>query len=366
MPNNNPIQIQLAPIVEVERKHFLSQQQLFQIEKTEKQMLEAMDEDTYEELVTSWAFLCLKGKYIDVYQIGGAGDHGIDILAKTSDTESDIYQCKHYASALSASVVLPEICKILYFIYLKQISMPQNYYFVAPRSLNASMLKLISNPSSLREEVLNKWEKYSPKISDKLDTTLTEDLKLFVQTFDYNKFQVISPDRFLELLRENKILYYQYFGVRRENIQRIKTPTPEEVQCKESTYITHLVDAYNSVNENSEITTENISSTSFRSHFSRARDCYWLAESLRKMSMENTPGDEDEFEEFKADMEFHVADTYEQEFSNGLERNRAVIADSKTFSPKADRIISGEISSGEKIGACYHLSNDNKLIWVKA
>ena len=83
------------------------------------------------------------------------------------------------------------------------------------------------------------------------------------------------------------------------------------------------------------------------------------------MSEENSPGDKDEFEEFKTDIEYHVADTYESEFENGFERNKAVIGDSKSFTPKSERIISGEISSREKIGACYHLSNDNRLIWVK-
>ena len=71
------------------------------------------------------------------------------------------------------------------------------------------------------------------------------------------------------------------------------------------------------------------------------------------MSEENSPGDKDEFEEFKTDIEYHVADTYESEFENGFERNKAVIGDSKSFTPR------------EKIGACYHLSNDNRLIWVK-
>ena len=53
--------ISLSPIEKIERKHALSQQQLFQTEKTEKQILYSMDEDTYEELVASWAYLCLRG-----------------------------------------------------------------------------------------------------------------------------------------------------------------------------------------------------------------------------------------------------------------------------------------------------------------
>lgn len=366
MQNKTKPHISLSPIGQIERKHALSQQQLFQTKKTEKQILYSMDEDTYEELVASWAYSCLKGKYSEVYRIGGAGDHGVDVLARFDNSnESDIYQCKHYNAPLNASVVLPEICKMLYFVYLNELPMPHKYFFVAPKNLNASMLKLVSKPDSLRDEVLDKWNKYSNKISDTLDTKLTDDIKSFIIKFDFRKFQVIAPDGFLERLRENKNLYHQYFGVRKENIKRIETPTPKDVQGLEATYVTHLIDAYNSVSERTEITANDISSTSFSNHFSRARECYWLAESLRKMSEENSPGDKDEFEEFKKDMEIHVADTYESDYENGFERNKAVIAESKSFMPKLERIISGEISSGEKIGVCYHLSNDNKLIWIR-
>lgn len=366
MLNNEDSYLKISPIGPVERKHVLSPQQLFIQDRTEKEILFSMDEDTYEELVASWAFSCLRHKYCEVYRIGGAGDHGVDVLAKLSSlNEFDIYQCKHYNNSLSASVVIPEVCKILYFIYLNEIPMPQNYFFVAPKSLNASMLKIVSQSESIRKEVLDNWSKYSCKISDKLDTKLTDNLKSFINKFEFSRFQVISPDGFLERLRENKNLYHQYFGVRRENIQRIETPIPKDVQGTEATYITHLVNAYNSVSDENVVTVDNISSTSFHRHFSRARECYWLAESLRKMSEENSPGDKDEFEEFKNDMEYHVADTYEGDYENGYERNKAVIADSKSFSPKSERIISGEISSGEKIGACYHLSNDNRLIWIK-
>lgn len=124
-----------------------------------------------------------------------------------------------------------------------------------------------------------------------------------------------------------------------------------------------MVDAYNDSEEAKSITIENVSHSSYAHHFDRARNCFWISESLRKMSEENAPGDTDEFGEFKKDMEYHVADTYEDFFPNALARNKAVIKEATTFSPKADRVISGEISSGEKIGVCYHLSNDNKLIW---
>ena len=68
-----------------EGKHGLKGAALFNENRVDKDILKAMDEDTYEEFVASWAFWCLKtdesSKYEDVFRIGGSGDGGIDVIA---------------------------------------------------------------------------------------------------------------------------------------------------------------------------------------------------------------------------------------------------------------------------------------------
>ena len=82
------------------------------------------------------------------------------------------------------------------------------------------------------------------------------------------------------------------------------------------------------------------------------------------MGEENCPGDEDEFEELKDDMEGHVADTYEGDYKDAYERVKAVTKTASTM-PKKDRIISGELGPRELKGVCYQLSNEDRLIWKK-
>ena len=357
----------LKPISEVKPKYALTQKQLLIQNRTEKSILYAMDEDTYEELVTSWAYLCLDGQYDQTYRIGGTGDHGIDVLAVIAGQPNryHIYQCKHYSESLKPSTVYPEVCKILYHIFKGSIPTPEKYFIIAPKDLTPQLIEDYTDKSKLRNTIQSNWHKYSKNIVNGIIIHLDHELSSFIDSFDFEVFQYISTDSFLSKLRENKSLYIQYFGLRKDLIERISLPTPDEIQRGETNYIRHLLDAYNDADTIKSVDTKNVVQSRFASHFSRARDCYWIAESLRKMSEENSPGDTDEFGELKKDMYLHVSDIYEEDYSNALLRNKEVIKEAKNFLPKSDRIISGEIGPGEKMGLCYHLSNDNKLIWKK-
>ena len=110
------------------------------------------------------------------------------------------------------------------------------------------------------------------------------------------------------------------------------------------------------------ITMENVTSSSYGSHYGRSREEFWLAEGVRKMSEENCPGEDDEFAELANDMYHHVADTYEDVYENAFKRLKAVTKQSLSF-PKKDRIISGELGAAELKGVCFQLSNEDKLIW---
>lgn len=356
-----------TPIENVGQVHTLNNEQMLAPNKQpDKSILYAMDEDTYEELVASWAYSCLKGRYVECYRIGGAGDHGIDILACRSESKDDcdIYQCKHYNAPVTASTILPEICKILYFAFIGTIPVPKKYFVLAPKGLNANFMDLYIKPDKLKAKVLETWDNYADHITQKKKILLSDELRTFIDGIDFSKFSCVSPDKFLEDLRDNKHLYHQYFGVRLSDIVRVKMDVPKEVEQSESTYVSHLLDAYSESGEIDGL--QSVANSRFSDHFTRARKTFWIAESLRKISEDNSPGETDEFADFMEDMELHVADVYEEDYSSGLERNKDVIAEAKKYIPKASYIISGQIGAGEKIGVCYHLSNNNKLIWVKS
>lgn len=357
-----------------ETKRGLKGASLFNEHRIDKDILKTMDEDTYEELVTSWAYWCLKEgkekKYEDVYRLGGAGDGGVDVIAyyDIAKRDCDIYQCKHYDHPVNRSDVIAELGKFLYHVYTGEILMPREYFLMSPQGLSGPFNKIYSNPDNLKKEIKDAWDKdIAGKIESKKSIKLESDLEKFIDAFDYKKFKLISPDKLISDVhrRENRHVYFQYFGVRKDDIERIKIDTPAEHQDYEAKYIHHLMDAYNDVEGVSDVTPENIEDTDFARHFEFARDEFWMAESVKKMSEENCPGDTDEFRELENDMMHHVADTHDEHYKDAYERVKQVTKHATTMPKKENRIISGELSSGELKGVCFQLSNEDKLVWKK-
>lgn len=357
-----------------EQKHGLKGAALFNDYRIDKEILKAMDEDTYEEFVTSWAYWCLKesgdSKYEDVFRLGGSGDGGIDVIAyhNVSTRECDIYQCKHYDHPVNRTDVIAELGKFLYHVYKGEIPRPQRYYLMAPQGLSGQFNKIYTDNNKLKDELLKSWEKDVAKnIESKKTISLDDGLRKFLQDFDYSKFELVSPDKIIKDVykRENRHVYFTYFGVRKDDIERISITPPANMEDYEKSYIQHLMDAYSDVDEKELVTTDNIGDTVYASHFERSRDQFWMAESIKKLSEENSPGDTDEFRELEKDVLQHVADVYEENHDNAYEKVKAVTKEATTMPKKENRVISGELGGGELRGVCYQLSNNNELIWKK-
>ncbi|MBQ3749710.1 MAG: restriction endonuclease [Bacteroidales bacterium] len=353
-------------------KHGLKGATLFHETRIDKDILEKMDEDTYEELVTSWAYWCLKEgstpKYEDVYRIGGSGDGGIDVIAyyDLATKDCDIYQCKHYDHPVNRSDVIAELGKFLYHVSIGDYKEPRNYYLMAPQGLSGPFNKIYSSCEKLKKEIVDSWNKDIAKnIESKKEIKLEGTLKSFVEGFDYYKFKLISPDKLLKDVyqKQHRHVYFLYFGVRRDDIERIKIETPSEHDEYEKKYIQHLIDAYNDAEGNEYLMVDNVEVSSYGKHFDRSREQFWLAESIRKMSEEQCPGDTDEFKELEEDMIHHVADMHEAKHENAFEKVKAVTDKATSLPKKENRIISGELSSGELKGVCFQLSNEDILIW---
>lgn len=365
--------ITIKSLKKPETKHALKGTEVFNEQRRSKDILKTMDEDTYEEMVASWAYWCLKEndgrKYEDVMRIGGSGDKGVDVIAFYDQTTNkcDIYQCKHYNHPVNRSDIIAELGKFLYFMSIGDLPVPVSYYLIAPQDLSSQFLHLYEQPEKLKQTIIDSWDKDIAGHIEKGNNLLLEgDLKAFVEAFDYTRFKTYSSDRFLDTLvnAEQRFVFFQYFGFRKEHLKRIKKDTPATIDDYEKAYIQYLIDAYNDVENVENVDAVNVSRTSFGAHFDRSRDEFWLAESVKKMGEENCPGDEDEFEELKNDVEDLVADAYEEEYKDAFERVKAVTKASASM-PKKDRIISGELGPRELKGVCFQLSNEDRLIWKK-
>lgn len=353
-------------------EHKLKEELLFTETRRAEEILKTMDEDTYEELVASWAYWCLKENegraYEDVMRIGGSGDKGVDVIAyyDQKNNKCDIFQCKHYGHAITQSDVIGELGKFLFFMSNGDIPVPESYYLMAPQGLSSQFLLTYKKPDALKKVIVENWDRHiAGKIEKGVQHKLEGELKSFVEGFDYAIYKFYSPAKFLKTLVEadKRFVYFQYFGFHKELLRKIKIDKPVEPKDYEKKYIDHLLDAYNDVDDDFAINKENVTSSKYGKHYNRSRDEFWLAESIKKMSEENNPGDNDEFDDIKDEMEGHVADTYEDDYENGLGRVKAVTDKSATMPVKTDWVVSGQLGARAKKGVCYQLSNEDRLIW---
>ena len=361
--------MELQEITKPENKFGLKGPALFRETRKDKDILAAMDEDTYEELIASWAFWCLGNKdnaYQDVLRLGGAGDGGMDVVAfyDQATRDCDIYQCKHYDGAINKSAVIAELGKFLYHVYTGLLPCPRSYYLMAPKGLSSKFTHIYTNSETLKQTITDEWNASIAEHIEKDKCIKFEGkLKEFLNSFDYTIFTFYSCDHLLKDIhkKENRHVYHQYFGVKKEELEREVMHAPADLSEYERKYIGYLIDAYNDVNDDG-ITTENVEASVYGKHYNRSREEFWLAESVRKMSEENCPGDNNEFAELEDDMYRHVADTYEDFHENAFKKVKAVTDKSLSFRTK-ERIITGELGSSELKGVCFQLSNEDRLIW---
>lgn len=172
--------------------------------------LEQMDAAEYERVVGEWAYSYLKGSkdYYDVVLMGGSSDSGRDLVAYLDDTYNryDIYQCKHYDTPLKPSEYWIELGKLCYYTYVKEYRIPEKYYIVASKGIGAKLRKYIENPTIIGAELIKQWDTYCGGEKQILaeGITLTNELKTYIEQFDFSIIKDISPIKFLEQFSQTK------------------------------------------------------------------------------------------------------------------------------------------------------------------
>lgn len=336
------------------------------------QRLRNMDEDTYEEVVQVWAYMCLKanGKYAHVHRVGGAGDKGRDVIAYLDDTLNrfDLYQCKHYKGELTYSNLYGEIGKLLTYTYKKTYPVPHNYIIVCPHGLAQSFRDLLQDGAKgLKKNIIADWDaKVVSKVGVINGIKLDEPLKKYIEEFDYSIIQEKDPQTFIDEFREKGSPYFfWYFGGGWNAIRKTTLEVPIVPDEKERNYITNLYEAYTEhAGEN--ITPTNITDSDkgkYNRHLDRSRTIFYAAEEIRLTSRQSTPPDSDEFDELKNQIKTFVGDTYDEEYDEGFTKVKKVVEKAGEYKHAESLLIGQFLDSNVKQGICHHLSNEGTLTW---
>lgn len=330
--------------------------------------LREIDEDTYEEMVSVWAALCLDDKhYQNVYRVGGAGDKGRDVLAIIDNKNElfDLYQCKHYNHSLNYSDLYGEIGKLITYTKKGDYKKPQHYYIVCPQGVAQSFLDLLQDEAKeLKKKIKDDWKKIKNKVGKRYALELDNSMKDYIDGFNFNIIEQVTPISFVESFKKSRGYYFQYFGGGFNEIKVEKLKVPDNPTEGERNYITNLYDAY-SENAGHIIDPVNIEDTpQYGNHLTRSREKFYAAEEVRIASRMSTTSETDEFEELKKSIRNFVGDEYDRtDYKDGFEKVKAIVRRAEEYDVEPASLIYGCINSNVKGGVCHHLSNEGDMVW---
>lgn len=342
---------------------------------TPKKMIESFDDDVYEDFISCWLlghvskiYADVERVYIDIENMGGAGDKGRDVVAYISEDkingEWDNYQCKHYNSQLSPSMIYKEIGKLLYYTYIEDFKRPRYYYFVAPKGVGPKLNDLLKNPEDLRVEVINNWDCHCEcNITKTKKVVLDSNFLEYINNFDFSVFRAIGTHTILKDIEKTKY-YSAFFGGGFKNPRPLSKEPDEVINSNEFIYTNELFKAYAEHLKKSVNCIENLEkSPRLMDHFKRQRENFYKAESLKDYAYESLPSIK-VFEDLKECVYDAIIDTVDDDYEDGYR----CIQETLKHVVKVDltsNILNQVTKPGDRKGICHQLINDNRIRWVK-
>lgn len=324
--------------------------------------MQLVSSDVWENLTCDWLYSLRLHARIEKY--AGSGDQGLDVVAfesATSDAPWDSYQCKHYDHKLAPGDVWTELGKLVYYTFHGEYSVPRRHHFVAPQGPGTELSKLLHKPELVREGLIENWEKKcQAKITSKQNIQLDDDLKKYIDGFDFGIVSAVSPHAIIADLRKAPAVFIQYFG---GGITKERDPVsspPTEVQAFETNYVRALLDAYEHRLGTSLPAPSDLTHQDLGAHFARSRQEFYSAESLREFSRDSVPTGT--FESLLDDVHSGVVDVEQAQHADAVERVLAVVKQAKALHITSNALIK-VARPADQGGMCHQLANDFRLRW---
>lgn len=328
-----------------------------------QQLILSYSADQWEEFLKEWGHY-QKTEYHLVTRLGGANDYGVDVACFVTDQcfqgEWDNFQCKHYNAPLTPKTAIEELGKLLWHVYNGNLTKPRRYYFFAPKDCGSSLKKLLLDSGKLKSSLEENWLRWCSKsISSKQEIYLSDEFKEFVDSFDFSMFQYKPSLQVIEEHEKTPYHVQRFFKVL-EGRPLPQTP-PSAYGGVETRYIEQLLEAYADHKKINVSEFDLSGDVGMSRHFSRQRESFYYAESLKLFARDSVP--KGTFESLQDEMLSGVADICEDDFDSGYKRVREVTkhAQSLTF---ASNTLHQVMKVQDKRGMCHQLANDDKLMWV--
>lgn len=323
--------------------------------------LTTWDAGTWEEFTLEFVS-CIKGKFVKVLRCGGGGDMGRDVIAYTPSGWVN-YQCKYYGDKLSVADVVLEVGKLIYYAYMKEYTLPEEYFFVTPKGSSTHLIKVINDKSgdSLKAEVLKRWEKLIKfNITSKTSVELTPELRKYIEeVVDFKIFDDIAPLKLIEM--HSSTPYHEI----RFGIYSLKRPLPANAPSSvdwgvEQYYIRALLEAFSEY-KNSPIDINSLPDhQKLQTEFNSARNNYFCAASLDLFSRDWLPASS--FQDLKEECYEAISPTVNLTYTEGYTRYLKVCEATSTISYDSHP-LKFYMKIQDKKGLVHHIVNDKKFVW---
>lgn len=334
-----------------------------------QQRIQLYSADEWEVFVQEWAHHCLKSQYLQVQRFSGAGDRGIDIAGFTDAKKLlgiwDNYQCKRFLGhAVYPRDAWSEIGKILWYSFKGHYVAPRRYYFVAPHGVGTTLAGYLANSEKLKSALIENWDKHvRSAITETEEVLLQGDFLTYVNTFD---FSIFDSKTSLQLVGDHK-KDCPYYGARFGGglPGRPEAPIPPTaIAPDESRYVEQLLEAY-SDHLKSPVTNlgELKKHVKLDGHFTRQREAFYHAESLRVFARDSVPVGT--FQNLQNDIHTGVIDICESDHPDGFERVKRITQAARELQLTANALLTAT-KPKDRDGICHQLANEDRLIWTKS
>jgi len=319
--------------------------------------------DDWEMFIREWAS-GLRPGYAQIKRLGGTGDRGVDIAGfKTEDGFEggwDCFQGKHYADPLTWSDAFPEMLKILLGVVKGHFTTPDAYAFLAPKGCGTSLNRLLSTPTSLRQQFLDELNRTDGPGS-KLEAALRDQVRALANSIDFALFRSVE---LVDAIATHRTTPY--------HVARFGGPLPARpavagapatIAASEARYVEQLMEVYREADPSTQTAPDTIPHHArFGTHFQRQRESFYSAEALRLHARDAVPPGT--FEALQDDVHAGVIEVADAEHPTGMARLIEVLQASTQVDLSMHALTSISRLEDRK-GICHQLANQDRLTWMR-
>jgi hypothetical protein len=318
--------------------------------------------EDWEEFVYEWAH-GIKQSYVQIKRFGGTGDKGADIAAFKTDRGLegawDCYQCKHYNKPLAFSDAAAEMLKVFMGVAAGEYVSPDSYQFLAPNGCGTHFARMLSQPTRLQENFLDKLVEGKPLVA-KLSAVHLAQVRALAEATDFTMFKSVELTDALEVHRGTPWHSARFATALAPRPSH--QPPPGAVASHEARYVDQLLEVYCEKHPGEALSAYTLAGNAVvGKHFRRQRESFYKAESLRVYARDSVPPGT--FDRLQEDIYAGIVDTAEAHHETGFDRLISVLSQVGHLDLNRHTLIS-VVEIDDRKGICHQLANVDRLIWM--